>query len=300
MKRFHKGAFYIAETLKLDIVPLVLHGIHYTMQKGDWLLKDGTCSIYYQPRITNEDSHFGNTYQEKTKRINQWFRRKYAEIKAENETPTYYREQLLRSYTYKGPDIEWYCRIKTALEKNYEAFHQLIPRRGRFYDLGCGYGFLPYMLHWAAPERTFIGIDYDEDKIEVAQHSLFKDDHIHFEHGNLTTYSLTSCDGIIITDVLHYLLPHQQQDLLERCYAALQEGGILIIRDGVSELRERIKGTQQTELWSTKLLKFNKTAQELHYISQAWIEQFAQTHQMTIEVMDMAKFTANLTFVLKK
>lgn len=300
VKRFHKGAFYIAETLKLDIVPLVLHGIHYTMQKGDWLLKDGTCSIYYQPRITNEDSHFGNTYQEKTKRINQWFRRKYAEIKAENETPTYYREQLLRSYTYKGPDIEWYCRIKTALEKNYEAFHQLIPRRGRFYDLGCGYGFLPYMLHWAAPERTFIGIDYDEDKIEVAQHSLFKDDHIHFEHGNLTTYSLTSCDGIIITDVLHYLLPHQQQDLLERCYAALQEGGILIIRDGVSELRERIKGTQQTELWSTKLLKFNKTAQELHYISQAWIEQFAQTHQMTIEVMDMAKFTANLTFVLKK
>src|SRR5690606_34705408 len=37
IKRFHKGAFYIAEKLRLDIVPLLLHGIHYTMQKGDWL-----------------------------------------------------------------------------------------------------------------------------------------------------------------------------------------------------------------------------------------------------------------------
>ena len=51
IKRFHKGAFYISEQLKLDIVPLLLHGIHYTMQKGEWLLKDGTCTIYYYPRI---------------------------------------------------------------------------------------------------------------------------------------------------------------------------------------------------------------------------------------------------------
>ena len=30
IKRFHQGAFYIAEKLKLDIVPLVLHGVGYT------------------------------------------------------------------------------------------------------------------------------------------------------------------------------------------------------------------------------------------------------------------------------
>lgn len=300
IKRFHKGAFYIADKLQLDIVPLILHGIGYTMQKGDWLLKDGTCSIYYYPRIAYNDTDWGTTYTDRTKKINHWFRQEYNLLKASNETPSYFREKLLRSYTYKGPDIEWYCRIKTSLEKNYETFHQLIPHEGNFYDLGCGYGFLAYMLHWAAPSRSFIGVDYDEEKIDVAQHNQFKDEHTSFEYADLTQYTLQACNGIIITDVLHYLLPDDRIALLEKCYASLEPGGILMIRDGVSELQERIKGTKQTELWSTKLLKFNKTTHELHYISQQEIENFANIHQLQLEILDQSKYTANLIFVLKK
>ncbi|HTN46886.1 MAG TPA: 1-acyl-sn-glycerol-3-phosphate acyltransferase [Flavipsychrobacter sp.] len=300
IKRFHKGAFYISEQLKLDIIPLVLHGIQYTMQKGDWLLKNGTCNIYYYPKIAYDDAGFGKNYSEKTKRINKWFREEYRNIKEQNETPSYFREQLLRSYTYKGPGLEWYCRIKTRLEDNYEAFHKLLPRKGIFYDLGCGYGFLSYMLHWAAPERIFTGVDYDEDKIEVAQNNMFKDETIRFEHADLTRFDLEPCDGIIINDVLHYLLPQQQQELLEKCHEALHQGGTLIIRDGVSELQDRIKGTKQTELWSTKLMKFNKTENELHYIQKSFVEDFALKHRMALEEMDMSKFTANVTFVLKK
>src|ERR1044072_640174 len=65
IKRFHKGAFYIADELKVDIVPLILHGINYSMQKGDWLLKDGTTSIYVYPRIKHSDTSFGTTYSER-------------------------------------------------------------------------------------------------------------------------------------------------------------------------------------------------------------------------------------------
>ncbi len=300
IKRFHKGAFYIAEQLKLDIIPLVLHGIQYSMQKGDWLLKDGTCRIYYYPRIAYEDDRFGANYTERTKQVNKWFRQEYAAIKAKNETPSYFREQILRTNTYKGPNLEWYCRIKTKLEDNYEIFHELIPRQGLFYDLGCGYGFLVYMLQWAAPDRQFIGVDYDEEKIEVAKHNQFKNDRIHFEQANLTAYHLLPCDGIIITDVLHYLLPDEQTKLLEKCVAALNEQGTLIIRDGVSELQDRLKGTKRTEFWSTRLLKYNKTENELHYISRAFIERFAKQHGMSLEVLDRAKHTANLMFVLRK
>src|SRR5690606_22112759 len=127
----------------------------------------------------------------------------------------------------------WYCKIKTKLENNYEPFHNILPRKGQFYDLGCGYGFMSYMLHWAASERKFVGVDYDEEKIETAQNIFLRDENIHFEQGDLTNYELQPCDGIIISDVLHYLLPQQQKDLLERCYAALHPGRLLIIRDGV-------------------------------------------------------------------
>jgi 16S rRNA G1207 methylase RsmC len=44
-------------------------------------------------------------------------------------------------------------------------------------DIGCGYGFMPYMLHFAAPQREFTGVDYDEDKIEVANNNFNKDVH---------------------------------------------------------------------------------------------------------------------------
>ena len=196
--------------------------------------------------------------------------------------------------------LEWYCRIKIRLEGYYEEFHKLLPREGMFYDLGCGYGFMTYMLHWSAPGRVFTGIDYDEEKIETAQNNFLRDEDINFEQGDLTKIELQPCDGIIIADVLHYLLPQQQEALLEKCYAALNEGGVLVIRDGISELTDRIKGTKLTEVFSTKLLGFNKTQNQLHFISRRLLDDFAAKHHMQVEVLDNAKRTANLTFVLRK
>jgi len=298
--RFHKGAFYLAEKLQLDIIPVVLHGMSYCMQKGDWLLKDGTMSVYIHPRVTPGDTTYGNTYSERAKYMGRWMRAELTKVKIEQETPSYFKEQLVRCYTYKGPVHEWYCRVKTKIEGYYEQFHELIPREGKFYDLGCGYGFLPYMLHWAAPQRSFIGIDYDEEKIETAQNNFLRDEHMHFEQGDLTEISLQPCDGIIINDVLHYLLPEQQEALLEKCYAVLNDKGQIIVRDGVSELTDRIKKTQMTELYSTRIFSFNKTQNQLHYISRSMIEEFAAKHNMQVEVIDNAKMTANLIFILKK
>jgi len=300
IKRFHKGAFYIAEELKLDIVPLVLHGIQYTMQKGDWLLKDGLCSIYILPRIKPDDKTFGKSYSERAKLIGRYMRTEYTLVKQQNETPSYFREQLLRSYTYKGPVLEWYCRIKTKLEKNYEPFHALLPREGKFYDLGCGYGFMTYMLHWAAQGRDFTGVDYDGEKIETAQGNYLRDENIRFEHSDITQYNLQTCDGIIISDVLHYLTPAEQEAVLEKCVAALKPGGQLIIRDGISELEDRHKGTKATEVMSTKVFKFNKTKNELHFISGSFIEAFAARNGMELQALDLTRFTSNLVFVLKK
>lgn len=322
--RFHKGAFYIAEQLQLDIVPIIMHGVHYTMQKSDWLLKNGTTTLQLLPAIKPDDSGFGLGYSQKTKGVVRYFRKEFQALKEQKETPQYFKEQLIRSYTYKGPVLEWYCRIKIALENYYEPFHLLLPREGTFYDLGCGYGFMAYMLHWAAENRHFIGVDYDEEKIETAQHNYLREQDnktrlralkqkeivasevgliepgIRFEQGDVCTYHLKECDGIIISDVLHYLLPDEQQSLLDRCFDALNTGGVLIVRDGVEELKERHQGTKRTEMWSTQVLSFNKTKNELHFISQAFIEQWAQGKGMTVTVLDKSKKTSNLIFVMRK
>ncbi len=322
--RFHKGAFYIAEQLQLDIVPLLMHGVHYTMQKGDFLLKDGTTTLKIKEHIRPGDTTFGTGYSQRTKMISRHFRDLFRAEKEQNETPQYFREQIIKGNIYKGPILEWYCRIKTKLEANYEPFHKLLPRSGNFYDLGCGYGFMTYMLHWASEERLFTGVDYDEEKIITAQHHYLREKErklqyrknkktkeplppadtaipkIHFEQADLIEYELKSCNGIIISDVLHYLLPEQQTALLDKCFAALEPGGVLILRDGVKELTERHEGTKRTEVLSTRIFNFNKTQNALHFLSRAYIEGWAKDKNMSIEVIDLTKKTSNLIFVLKK
>jgi 1-acyl-sn-glycerol-3-phosphate acyltransferase len=322
--RFHKGAFYIAEQLQLDIVPLVLHGVHHAMQKGDWLLKDGIATIKIYPHIKPADTGYGTGYRERTKKISRYFKDEFQKEKEQTETPKYFKEQIVRSNMYKGPVLEWYCRVKVALEDYYEPFHKLLPRAGRFYDLGCGYGFMTYMLHWASEDRIFTGVDYDEDKITTAQHNYLREKakklhyrkakaikqtfiadendqaKINFEQADVTQYELQSCNGIIISDVLHYLLPEQQKALLDKCFNALEPGGILIIRDGVEELKERHEGTKRTEVLSTRIFNFNKTQNELHFISRAFIEHWAAAHDMSVETIDLTKKTSNVIFVLRK
>ncbi|OJV54710.1 MAG: hypothetical protein BGO31_06995 [Bacteroidetes bacterium 43-16] len=298
--RFHKGAFFIAEELKLDIIPVILHGVHYTMQKGDFLLKNGFMHIEALPPIAYTDRSWGDTVKDRTKSIAQYFRKEFNYVKATIETPTYFREQLVKGYIYKGPVLEWYCRIKTRLEDNYELLHTLLPREGRFYDLGCGYGFATYLLHWASEARTFTGVDYDEEKISTAQHHYKRTEKINFETGDISSYNLLPCTGIIVSDVLHYLTPAAQLAVLEKCYTALEPGGVLIIRDGIKELAERHKGTELSEQFSTHIMGFNKTKNELHFIYKKDIETWAAKYDMQIKIIDNTKNTSNIMMLLYK
>lgn len=298
--RFRKGAFYLAEKLQLDIAPLLLHGIHYSLQKGDWLLKDGICRIIFHHRISPENETFGKGYRERTKTFSKWYRMELEKAETQYETPKYYQEQLLKSYTYKGPILEWYCRIKSRLEQHYEPFHKLIPRSGKFYDLGCGNGFMTYMLHWAAKDRTFIGVDYDEEKIATAQNQFLRTDKTDFFQADLSSFEPQACDGIFLLDVLHYLLPQQQELLLERCAKALQPGGVIIIRDGLEELGKRHRGTRLSELFSTTVFGFNKTTNNLHFLKKDGMAAFAKRNGLGLEMLDTAKLTSNVVFILKK
>jgi SAM-dependent methyltransferase len=65
-------------------------------------------------------------------------------------------------------------RVKLGLENNYEKFDKMIPRKANILDLGCGYGFMSYMLHFLSEERTITGVDYDQDKIDTANRASVK------------------------------------------------------------------------------------------------------------------------------
>ncbi|MCH5690266.1 class I SAM-dependent methyltransferase [Niabella sp. W65] len=118
-------------------------------------------------------------------------------------------------------------------------------------------------------------MDYDEEKIATAQHCFSRTAALQFVQGDISAYPFKQYNGIIISDVLHYLQPVAQQQVIEQAIDSLLPGGVLIIRDGDADLKEKHKGTKFTELLSTKIFSFNKTTNQLHFLSGKMIEALA-------------------------
>ncbi len=299
--RFHKGAFLLAERLQLDIIPLLIHGAGDSVTKNDFHFKDGSLTVKLLNRITPEDKTYGTSYQERTKGICNYMRKEYELLREEFEPVKYYRSRLIRNYIFKGPILEWYCRIKTALENNYALFESLMPKQGRIVDVGCGYGFLPYMLMYKGRQRTILGVDYDDEKIAIADNCIDKSEKLTFEVGDVTTFEFPESDGFIISDVLHYLQEAQQVQVIEHCVARLNKGGVLVIRDADKDIATRQKGTWYTEFMSTKVFGFNKTKSDgLHFVSGTLIKDtIAKYPHLSLEVLDNTKLTSNIIYVAR-
>lgn len=300
MKRFHKGAFLVAEKLQLDILPIIIHGSGHVMTKRDMLVKNGKMILQFLPRISPEDDRFGAGYAERAKSIGRYFRTEYEKLRQKVQQPAWYREQLFYNYIYKGPVLEWYMRVKVSLEKNYQPIHDLLPKKGKLLDIGCGYGFMSHMLHFVSPERNVTGIDYDGEKVAVADHCFSKDEGIRFEHADATLYPMDKYDGIVIADMLHYLQEPQQQTVIENAMKALSPQGILVIREGNRDLEERHKGTALTEFFSTRFFRFNKTTGEgLSFLSGKMIHGIAGKNNMSCTEVDETKYTSNIIYIIK-
>jgi 1-acyl-sn-glycerol-3-phosphate acyltransferase len=300
LQRFHKGAFYLAQELGLDIIPVLIHGTSRCLTKGSFVLRDETISYKILKRIEVNDATFGVTYQERAKQISRVFKAEHAKFSQEQETPHYYRNELISGYIYKGPILEWYLKVKIRLENDYQLFHELVPQKGVILDAGCGYGFLSHMLSFLSSERNIRGIDYDEEKIEVANNVFYKKPHVSFAAADLETYEVQPSDCIIISDVLHYLSQNGRVRFLLNCFAQLNEGGSIIIRDADQSKEKRHKGSVLTEIFSTKIFRFNKTQNSLTFFSSAEIIELATKNGLQARIIDNTKLTSNILIVLNK
>jgi uncharacterized protein len=298
LRRFHKGAFYLAESLQVPIQPLLIHGAHDGIRKNEIYLNESFITLKFLPPIQPDDKRFGVGYSARTKAISRYFKDEFNTLAKETETPEYYTYKLITNFLYKGPVLEWYLKIKLRLEKNYAVFQELVPQKARVLDLGCGYGFLCYMLQFLSEERIITGVDYDEEKITIAQHGYLRTERLNFVCSDIVTYPLEKYDVIMLNDVLHYLTPDKQHLVLANVFRALNPGGKVIIREGNTDLTVKHRGTKLSELFSVKLLRFNKANSPLHFISGELIRNFATQYNLEVAVMDNTRFTSNVIFVV--
>lgn len=301
IRRFHKGAFLLAEQLQADIVPVLIYGAgQISSKRQPFYIERSDLTSLVLPRIAPGDSRFGTDIRQRAKAVRRYMAEEYERLKALHTGDPHHRSAVVRNYLYKGPVLEWYIRIKLWLERNYDVLDNLLPRDARIVDIGCGYGQTAFMLGLRGDRRRLLGIDYDAGKIALADRSFLACDRIRFRCADITECDLPEADAFLLNDVFHYLDSEAQERLLARCTASLAGEGCIVMREGDSSDRERHGRTERTERWSTRILGFNKTRGELHFVSTERMYALAGRFGLRLEVLAPCRHTSNRYYIFRK
>lgn len=303
IKRFHKGAFYLAEKLQLDIIPLVIYGTGLISSKRQpFYIKKGEIIAKAILNSTETEELKDATYQEKAKYYRKLFLYEYGILKEQynRATNNYYKKLLIKNYIYKGPVLEWYMRIKCKMDGYYNFWDRKLPREAKIVDIGCGYGQLCFMLGLLSPKREIIGIDYDSNKIELANNSFLANEKIRFCQGDMQDIILPESDAFIFNDSLHYVDTSCQERILCHCASRLNPNGVILIREGDSSKKTEHKTIVKSEIWSTRIIKFNKTEGPLNFISSDWIKQFTKRNNLNLKIEKCDRKTSQTIYIITK
>ncbi|WP_336703498.1 MMPL family transporter [Chryseobacterium indologenes] len=176
VKRFHKGAFYLAEQFGLDILPLYIHGNSEVLPKGDFIIYDGSITVKVGNRISKDDMSFGKNYSERTKKINVYFREEFAKLREEIEDENYFKKKLFLSYLYK--DSEVVKAVKEDFNANKSVYFELnkhISNVANILHLADDFGQKDVLLTlYQASRRVFSLIQNDEKRVTAAHSYLVK------------------------------------------------------------------------------------------------------------------------------
>ncbi len=169
LRRFRKGAFYLAHQFKLDIVPVLLHGNSEVLPKGSFVIQKGSISINILPRIAYGSPEFGTDARDTTKRISAAFKKEFLAFRISTEGPTYFHEHVLDDYRYRDPARS--RMLKRILREQAEAYYQLmvrIPKDATVLHFSRRGGHLDLCLALDGPYRKLLTfIDHEGDRATV-------------------------------------------------------------------------------------------------------------------------------------
>jgi SAM-dependent methyltransferase len=186
----------------------------------------------------------------------------------------------------------------------------LLPSGGTLVDIGCGGGLALAMLAeararyskgfwpagWNRPPQfdRLIGIETRSRPAAVAREALGSDATI--VHGDARTADIGPCRAVLLFDVLHLLRVHEQEALLATVSAALEPGGVVLIREADASGGWRFAVLRLGN--RVKALAFGRWRQRFHFRTpDEWLACFA-SHGLAGEVRPMGAGTpfANVLF----
>lgn len=169
-------------------------------------------------------------------------------------------------YRNAGRFAYYFARGKLRADPVYRAILELglLLGRARVLDLGCGQGLLAAWLQaaercyargswprtWPPAPRALLtrGIELRAREVERARCALGSTSEV--SQADIRNAAFGAVDAVVILDVLHYLTPQAQIEVLRRVRTALPPQGLLLLRVGDAGAGLRFRCGQ----WSDKLM----------------------------------------------
>lgn len=155
IKRFHKGAFYVADSLSLDIVPVYFYGIRQIMPKGSPLSNGGYIFIQIGKRFSHDDlSRIGNVA-DQAKMMRRHYIERLEAIHHEHASIAYLYPIVYDRFIYKGREIERAASHSLKSLINYDdVIRNHFDAKAFFIDDFVGRGELALLLALIYPNAT--------------------------------------------------------------------------------------------------------------------------------------------------
>ena len=166
--RYHKGPFYLAKELGVDILPILIHGVNHVMPIGSFEINSNPITMVIEKRITHNDILWSQDYTVTTKQIHKFYIEKYDQLAQQIETPDFYASLVKERYLYKGADILATVDKHFKQNGNYaQAINKL--NLEKIIIKNCGYGELPILIALIYNKSHVIAQDSDENNLCIAK-----------------------------------------------------------------------------------------------------------------------------------
>ena len=187
--RFHKGAFQLAQSLKLDILPVFIHGANHVMPKKDVVLREGQLHVVIEQRKPYEELATMET-RALTSQFRAYYTQHFAELRNQLENTEYVLPFVRYKYIYKGPEVERACHRNLKKIKAHASEIDAMEQRSILIQ-NSGYGELAWTVALVHRDAQVYAVEADEDKLLLASHCSYIPENLHFvQHGE----AVPQCD----------------------------------------------------------------------------------------------------------
>ena len=186
IQRFHRGAFYLAEKLQLDLLPVFLHGIGHVLPKNDFMLREGALYTEIGARIPCHDPRYGVDFKTRTSNLRKYYITHYAEICAEREGADYYAWYVYQKYRAQGRKIGRACRRTLQKQGNFRTVIDqapLVPCIRIDHSSTGEFALLYALVH---PQTEVYALEPDPKRLAIASRALTLPTNLHLsadDHG---------------------------------------------------------------------------------------------------------------------